>query len=111
MTDERACLESPILPIVIAIALLVEYQPNGGTVNIFPLTGEDMAISGPTRRRWENGIRGSRSIHRRHGARCSEHHTDEKERNISLTPRKDDRPYTVRHSRMTDHGYSPLLEL
>src|SRR5688572_1741261 len=107
MTDERACLESPILPIVMTIALLVEYQPDGGAVNIFPLTGEDMAISGPTRRRWENGIRGSRSMHRRFGTRCSEQCAGEKkERDISLTPSQDDRPYTVRHSRMTDHGCS-----
>jgi hypothetical protein len=49
MTDERVYFESPRFPSMVTVALLVEYQPNGGTVNIFPLTGEDMAVSGLTR--------------------------------------------------------------
>jgi hypothetical protein len=93
------------------IALLVEYQLNGSAVNIFPLTGEDMAISSPTRHRWKKGIRGNSLMNLRLGASRFEQHTDEKERDIPLTPRKDDRPYTIRRGRVTGHGYSPLLEL
>src|ERR1041384_461442 len=90
MTDERMCLESPVLPIIVTVALLVEGQANGKAVNIFPLTGEDMAVSGLTGHRWRKRVRGNSLMNRRHGAACCEQHTDEKERGISLTPCQDD---------------------
>jgi hypothetical protein len=86
MIDERTCLESPIFPSIVTIALLVERQPNGSAVNIFPLTGEDMAVFGLTGHRWRKGIRESRSINRRLGASACEQRADEKEKSISLTP-------------------------
>ena len=39
MINERVCLESPVFPIIVIVALLVECQPNGGAVNIFLSTG------------------------------------------------------------------------
>jgi hypothetical protein len=42
MTDERVCLESPVFPLVVTVALLVKCQPDDGAINIFPFTGEDM---------------------------------------------------------------------
>jgi hypothetical protein len=86
MVDERTCLESPVFPRIVTIALLVERQPNGSAVNIFPLTGENMAVFGLTGHRWRKGIRGSRSINRRLGASACEQRAGEKEWNRSLTP-------------------------
>src|SRR5512141_2764576 len=111
MTDERTCLESPVFPSIVTIPLLVEGQPNGSTVNIFPLTGEDMTVSGLTRHRWRKRIRGSRSINRRLGASTCEQDAGEKEPGISLTPRQDDRPYAIKRSRVTGHACPPLLLL
>jgi phosphoribosylformylglycinamidine (FGAM) synthase-like amidotransferase family enzyme len=42
------------------ITLLVECQPNGSAVNIFSLTGEDMAVSGLTGHRWKKGVHGGK---------------------------------------------------
>jgi hypothetical protein len=109
MIDERMGLESPVFPSIVTIALLVERQPNGSAVNIFPLTGEDMAVSGLTGHRWRKAIRGNSLMNRRLGASCYEQQADEKERGISPTPCQDDRPYAIRRSRVTGHGYSPLL--
>ena len=72
----------PVLPIIVTVALLVECQPNGGAVSIFPLTGEDMAVSGLTRHRWRKGIRGDISMNRRLGASCCEQCAGEKKRHI-----------------------------
>jgi hypothetical protein len=80
------CLESPVFPRIVTIALLVERQPNGSAVNIFPLTGENMAVLGLTGHRWREGIRGSRLINRRLGASPCEQRVGEKERDRSLTP-------------------------
>jgi hypothetical protein len=88
----------------VTIALLVECQPNGGGVNIFPLTGEDMAVSGLTGHRWRKRIRENSLMNRRLSASCYEQHAEEKERGISLTPCKDDRPYAVGSFRSTGHG-------
>jgi hypothetical protein len=111
MIDERMGLESPVFPSIVTVTLLVEGQPNGSAVNIFPLTGEDMAISGLTGPRWRKAIRGSRWINRRPGASAYEQRAGEKERGISLTPCQDNRPYAIRRSRVTGHRYSPLLVL
>lgn len=78
MTDERACLESPVLPIVMTVALLVERQPNGGTVNIFPLTSQNMAVSDLARCRWRNRIRWTSMMNRRLGASRSKQRAGEK---------------------------------
>jgi hypothetical protein len=47
MTDERACLKSPIFPIIVTIALLIECQPiDCVAFYIFPFTGEDVTVNG-----------------------------------------------------------------
>ena len=110
MADERVCLESPVFPIIVTVALLVECQQDSGAVNIFPFTSKDMAVIGLRRHRWRKRIHGSSSMNRRLGASCCEQRTGEKEeRGMSLLPCQDDRPYAVRHSRVTGHGYSALL--
>ena len=92
MTDERVCLESPVFPPVVTVALLVKCQPDDGAINIFLFTGEDMAVTGLRRHRWRKGIHGHISMIRRLGASCCEQCAGEKERAISLTPCQDDRP-------------------
>jgi hypothetical protein len=76
----------------VTVALLVECQQNSGAVYIFPLTGEDMAVTGLSRHRWRNGIHGTIPMHRRLGTSCCEQYAGEKKRGISLTPCQDDRP-------------------
>jgi hypothetical protein len=88
MINEPTCLESPVFPIMVTIALLVERQPNGSVVNIFPLTGEDMAVSGLTGHRWRKGIRGSRSMNRRLGTCCCEQRAGEKKERSISQPRR-----------------------
>jgi hypothetical protein len=93
MTGERMGLESPVLPIVVTVALLVECQQDSGAAYIiFPFTGEDMAVTGLRRHRWRKGIHRTIPLNRRLGATCCEQYADEQERGIALTPRQDDRP-------------------
>ena len=51
---------------------------DGGAVNIFPFTGEDMAVNGLRRHRWRKGIHGDISMNRRLGASCCEQCAGEK---------------------------------
>jgi len=85
MTDERACLESPVFPNIVTVPLLVEYQRDCGAVYIFPFTDEDMAVTGLRRHRWRKGIHGSSPMHRRLGASCCEHCAGEKERGTDVS--------------------------
>ena len=85
MTDEQVCLESPVFPIIMTIALLVECQPNGSAVNIFPLTGEDMEVSGLRLHCWWKAIRGNSLMNRRLGASCFEQCAGEKERGTDVS--------------------------
>jgi hypothetical protein len=78
MTDERACLESPVLPIVMTVALLIECQSDGCAVNIFPLTSQDMAVSDLARCRWRKRIGGTSVMYRRLGASRSKQRAGEK---------------------------------
>ncbi len=80
MTDKRLCLESPTLPLIATIALLVQYQPHHGSVYIFPFTGEDMAVFGLRDLRRRKGIQGHGLMNRRLIASCSEYGAGEKER-------------------------------
>ena len=85
LTDERACLESPIFPSIVTIALLIECQAiDGVAIYIFPFTGEDMEVPGLSSHRWRKGIRRNILMPRRDGASCCEQCTGEKER--SCTP-------------------------
>jgi hypothetical protein len=47
MIDERVCLESPVFPIIVTVALLVECQQDSSAsdIYIFPFTGEDIAVT------------------------------------------------------------------
>ena len=80
MTDERLCLESPTLPLIATIALLIQYQPHHGSVFIFPFTGEDMAVFELRSLRRRKGIQGHGPMNRRLIASCHEHGAGEKER-------------------------------
>jgi hypothetical protein len=46
MTDERLRLESPIFPLIVTVALLIECQQYRGAIYILPFTSEDMAVTG-----------------------------------------------------------------
>ena len=73
------CLEPPTFPIIATGALLIEYQPIGGTIyiNVFPITGEDMAVvTGLERHRWRRGIHGHSQRNRQLGADENERGTD-----------------------------------
>jgi hypothetical protein len=79
MTDERVCLESPVFPLIAAIALLVERQADDGAVYIFPFTGEDMAITRLRGRRWRKRIHRNSPMNRRFGASCREQRANEQD--------------------------------
>jgi hypothetical protein len=87
MTDERACLESPVFPIIVTVTLLVEHQQDSGAVYryIFPFTGEDMAVTRLRHHRWRKGIHGNSPMNRRLGASCCEQCTGEKERGTDVS--------------------------
>jgi hypothetical protein len=59
MTDERLRLESPIFPLILTVALLIEYQQYRGAIYILPFTSEDMAVTGLRLCRWKSGIHGN----------------------------------------------------
>jgi len=82
MTDECICLEAPILPVIATVSLPVECHSIDGTIciNIFPFTGEDMAVTGLRARRWRREIHGSSLMSHRLGASCGEQHGNNKER-------------------------------
>ena len=86
MTDERICLESPVFPIVVTVALRIMCQPSHSAVDIFPFTGEVMAVIGLRRHLWRKGVHGHSPVNRRLGAGCCEQYADEKERSRSLHP-------------------------
>ena len=94
MTNEREGLESPVFPIIVTVALLVECQPDDGAVYIFLLTGEDLAVTGLRRHRWREGIHGHISMNRRLGASCGEQCAGEKEEAYPLLPAE-----TIDHKR------------
>jgi hypothetical protein len=85
MIDERACLESPIFPIIVTVTLLVEYQRDSGAVYILPFTGQDMAVTGLRLHRWRKGIHGNSPMNRRLGASCCEQCAGEKERSTDVS--------------------------
>jgi hypothetical protein len=85
MANERVCPESPIFPIIVTVALLVECQPDDGAVFIFPFTGEDMAVTGLRRHRSRKGIHGNSQMNRRLGASCCVQCADEKEKGTDVS--------------------------
>jgi hypothetical protein len=85
MTDERRCPESPVFPIIVTIALLVECQPGDSAVRIFPFTGEDMAVTGLRPHRWRRGIHGNSPMNRRLSASGCEQCAGEKDRTIEVS--------------------------
>jgi hypothetical protein len=85
MTDERVCLESPVFPIRVTIALLVECQPGDSAVHIFPFTGEDMAVTGLRHNRWRREIHGNSPMNRRLSASCCKQCAGEKERDTDVS--------------------------
>jgi hypothetical protein len=85
MIDERLCLESPIFPLIVTIALFVERQQDSGSVYIFPFTGEDMAVTGLRHNRGRRGIRGHSLLNRRPGACRHKDCGGEKDRNSKIS--------------------------
>lgn len=72
MTDERVCLESPVIPIIVIVTLLVECQLKDGAVYILPFTGEDMVVTELRAPRRRKNIHGNSPMNRRIGVRCCE---------------------------------------
>jgi predicted kinase len=68
MIGEGVGLEPPLLPVILAIALLVERQKDHGAVFIFPFTGENMAVTRLRADRWRRKIRGISPMNRRPSA-------------------------------------------
>jgi hypothetical protein len=85
MTDELVCPKSPVFPIIATVALLVECQPNDGAVLIFPVTGEDMAVTGLRHHKGRKGIRGNNPMNRRPGACHYKYCGGEKDRNNKIS--------------------------
>ena len=92
MTDERICLESPVFPIVVTVALLIKCQPSHSAVDIFPFTGEVMAVIGLRRHLWRKGVHGHSPVNRDLVQdAASNTQTRRSEADLS-TPCHDDRP-------------------
>jgi hypothetical protein len=87
MTDERICLEAPILPVIATVSLPVECYSIDRTIciDIFPFTGEDMAVTGLRARRWRREIHGNSLMSHRLGASSGEQRGNNKERECDVS--------------------------
>jgi hypothetical protein len=80
-------LEAPILPVIATVPLSVECHSIDGTIciDIFPFTGEDLAVTGLRARRWRREIHGNSLMNHRLGASCGEQCGSKKERDRDVS--------------------------
>jgi hypothetical protein len=81
------CLESPLLPVIASVSLPIECHSIDGTIriDIFPFTGEDMAVTGLRARRWRRGIYQNGLMHYRLGASCGKQCGGKKKRDRDVS--------------------------